>query len=281
MASESTLQRQVSRFATGTAWTPRDTLFVALGVYVLWVVATFVFEGRIQTLLRPDATLDRLVYAVVANLVVGTVLALWVVRRIVGAGVVDPTRAGFRSVLRTASAVVLTGILGGVLYVVGNPPSTDPMVVANVFAQVFPTSIAEVVVCWVLVGATVEALLRARGSNKYVAIAAALVTASVLFGVYHVAHSPPFNTLPQVALLTVVGVVTSLVYFAVRDVYATIVFHTLLALAGVTQSLADAGRLGTFTEPIVPLFAVALVALAVLVASDSGLVRRASVEPQV
>ncbi|KAB1193078.1 CPBP family intramembrane metalloprotease [Haloferax sp. MBLA0076] len=275
MASESTLQRQVSRFTQSAAWTPRDALFVAVGVYALWVIATFVFEGRIQTLLRPDATFDRLVYAVVANLLVGTVLAMWVVRRIVAADVVEQVRAGFQSALRTVGGVVVAAAVGLTLYVVQNPPSTDPMVVGNVFAQVLPTSIAEVVVCWVLVGATVEAVLRGRGSNRYLAIGVAIVTASVLFGVYHVAHSPPFNTLSQVVLLTVVGVVTSLVFFLTRDVYATVVFHTMLALTGVTQSLADAGRLGTFTDPVVPLFVVALVAVAVLVAADVGFVRRA------
>ncbi|WP_411964718.1 type II CAAX prenyl endopeptidase Rce1 family protein [Haloferax sp. YSMS24] len=274
MASESPVQRQVSRLASGTG-TPREFVLAAVGVYVLWVVATFVFEGRIQTLLRPDATLDRLVYAVVANLLVGTLLAMLVVRRIVASGVVTPARIGFRPLVRTIAAVVAAGVVGLALYVVQNPPTTDPVVVANVFAQVVPTSIAEVVVCWVLVGGTVEALLRARGSNRYVAIGVAIVTASVLFGVYHVGHSPPFNTLPQVALLTVVGVVTSLVYFGTRDVYATVVFHTLLALTGVTQSLAAAGRLETFTDLIVPLFAVAFVAVAVFVAADVFFVRRA------
>ena len=275
MASESPVQRQVSRLSSETD-TPREFVFLAIGVYVLWVVATFVFEGRIQTLLRPDATLDRLVYAVVANLLVGTLLAMWVVRRIVAAGVVTPDRIGFRPLVRTVVTVVAVGAVGLALYVVQNPPTTDPVVVANVFAQVVPTSIAEVVVCWVLVGATVEAALRARGTTRFVAIGAAVVTASVLFGVYHVGHSPPFNTVPQIVLLTVVGVVTSLVYFGTRDVYATVVFHTLLALTGVTQSLADAGRLETFADPIVPLFAVAFVAFAVFVAADEFLVRRAS-----
>lgn len=33
----------------------------------------------------------------------------------------------------------------------------------------------------------------------------AAIVASVLFGVYHFAHSPPFNTVDLVVLLTAIG----------------------------------------------------------------------------
>ena len=43
-----------------------------LGLYAAWAAATWVLEGRIRTLLRPEAAFDRALYALVANLLIGT-----------------------------------------------------------------------------------------------------------------------------------------------------------------------------------------------------------------
>lgn len=144
----------------------------------------------------------------------------------------------------------------------------------NVFAQVLPVSIAEVVVCWVVVGGSVAALLRHCGVSRYLADGSALVVSTVLFGVYHFAHSPPFNTVEMVGLLTIVGVGTGLIYFAGGSFYGALVFHNFMALFGIVSSLAEAGQLGTYEQPLVPLLATALVALTILVAVERLFVRR-------
>jgi transposase len=92
-------------------------------------------------------------------------------------------------------------------------------VLVNAFAQVLVVSVAEVIVCWALVGAAVESWLR---PHTQLAWLPAAIAASVLFGLYHFAHSPPFDTIPMVSLLTGVGMVTSAFFFLSRDVYATI-----------------------------------------------------------
>ena len=89
------------------------------------------------------------------------------------------------------------------------------------------------VVCWALIGAVTEAFLSARG--RAVALVGSAVAASVLFGLYHYAHSAPFNTLPMVALLTAVGLVTSAFFLVSRDIYATAVFHNFLGVFGVVR----------------------------------------------
>ncbi|WP_255198468.1 hypothetical protein [Halorarius litoreus] len=268
----------VNRSAIRTL-SPLSKTLVAVGLYGVWTAVTWLLEGRIQTLLRPEATLDRVVYTGVANVLVGTVLALWVVREFVASDVATPRAFGFRTASRTAVGVLLAGVLGVAVYLLQQPPSTDPIVVLNAFAQVLPVSIAEVVVCWVVVGGSVAALLRRRGMNDLLANGLALVVASVLFGVYHVAHSPPFNTLEMVGLLTVVSVGTGLFYFGGGSVYGALVFHNFLALFGVTTALAEAGQLGTYQTPVVPLLATALVATVVLVAMDRVVVRRAARTP--
>lgn len=252
---------------------PPSKVLVAVGAYGVWTAVTWLLEGRIQTLLRPEATVDRVVYTGVANVLVGTILALWLVRAFIASGFVTRRSLGFQSLARTIGAVAIAGVLGLALYLVQQPPSTDPVVVMNAFAQVLPVSIAEVVVCWVVVGGSVGALLRHRGTGRWVADGVALVVASVLFGVYHFAHSPPFNTLEMVGLLTLVSVGTGLFYFVGGSVYGAVVFHNFLALFGVTTTLAEAGQLGAYEVPVVALLATALVSLLVLVGMDRTAVR--------
>lgn len=252
---------------------PVGKTLVAVGTYAAWTALTWVLEGRIRTLLRPDATIDRLVYTGLANVVVGTVLALWVARAFVASGFTSRAELGFRLSPHSLAAVFLAAALGVAQYVAQQPASTDPVVALNVFAQVLPVSIAELVVCWVLVGGSVAALLRRRGRDGRVSDGVALLVASAFFGVYHFAHSPPFNSPEMVGLLTVVSVGTGLFYFVGRSAYGALVFHNFLALVGVVASLADAGRLGAYQEPLAPLLATALVALAALVGTERAFVR--------
>jgi hypothetical protein len=95
-------------------------------------------------------------------------------------------------------------------------------------------------------------------------ILAALI-ASVFFGVYHFAHSPPFNTVPVVMFLTAVGLVTSSFFFVSRDVYGTIAFHNFLGILGVIRALEASGNLSAFEHPIIPLLVMAVVAVALLI----------------
>ena len=52
----------------------------------------------------------------------------------------------------------------------------------------------------------------------------------------------------MVALLTLVGLVTSVAFFASRSVYAAIIFHDFLGVFGVLQALASAGKLSLLAE---------------------------------
>lgn len=272
MATVGTSRR--SRLSTLTEAIASNILPAALGMFVLWTLVTYLLEGRIDALLRPEATIDRLVYAIVANVLVGTVLAVGVVRVYVTSETVAKERLGFRRPGRTVVAVLGAGILGFALYVVQTPPSLNPVVVTNAYAQVLTVSIAEIVVCWVVVGGAVYAATRSRG--ELVGIVAAVVGSAIVFGVYHFAHSPPFNTVGMVGLLTVVGLGTGVVYFVVGDVYAALAFHNFMGVFGVTRVLAESGELVAYSEPLYPLLGTALFSLLVLVAADGFLIRRPS-----
>ena len=241
----------------------RTASLLAVGLYLLWVASTYLLEGLPGTLLRPEATGLRLLYAGVANVLVGTVLALWLAQGFARAGLVSAARLGFRRPRHALLSTLAAAALGLGAYAAQGAPSMNPVVVANGFAQVLVVSIAEVLVCWVVLGGGVQAALRDRG--RVPGSLALIVVPAALFGLYHFAHSPPFNTPGRVLLLTFVGMVTGIFFLVARDVYGTIVFHNFLALFGVLQAVEQTVGLDGYRRVQWPLIATAVSAVGVLV----------------
>ncbi len=251
---------------------PQGILCLALVTYGIWVIATFFLEGRILTLLRPEAVIDRIVYTLIANILIGSLLALVVVRHAVNSNILSLNSAGFQPLKRTLVAVVIAFVLGILILVLQHPASLDPIVLLNVYAQVFTVTIAEIAVCWVVLGSITEGTFSKQG--RFVALLIGILVASILFGIYHFAHSPPFNQPAMVAFLSIIGVVTSLVYFISRDVYATIVFHNFFGCIGVMQSLSLSGVLDAYSQPLFPVIGMAVVSLLLFVSVDLLYVRK-------
>ena len=251
--------------SAATAPNTRMALVLAVGLYLVWILATYLLEGRIHTFLRPEATGARLLYALVANILIGIGGATLVIRFMSRAGAVSTEQAGFRGLGHAAIAVVIGVVIGFALYALQGAPSWNPIVLINAYAQVLVTSIAEILVCWAVVGSVSQALLQDRG--RWASVILAAIIASVLFGVYHFAHSPPFNTIPLVVILSVVGLVTSVFFFVSRDVYGTIAFHNFSGILGVIRALETTGNLSVFERPIIPLLVMAVIAVALLIAA--------------
>jgi hypothetical protein len=249
-----------------------SALAAALVLFAVWTLATWVLEGRIDTLLRPEAVVDRAIYAIVANLLIGIAVAMAVLRMLIRKGWLTRRTAGFGRFTPSAVRLAMAFGLGLGFYMLQGAPSLEPLVLLNAFCQVLVVSAAEVVVCWAVVGATVKSLLEPRG--RAVSIIGAALAASVLFGLYHFAHSAPFNTPGMVALLSVVGLVTSAVFFITRDVYATIIFHNFLGVFGVVQALAASGQLGAYADPQPSLLIMAAATIALLELADWMMLRR-------
>lgn len=251
---------------------PRGILCIALAIYLLWVIATYLLEGRVLTLLRPDAMLDRVVYTIIANILIGSLLAIVVIRYAITHDLVTARNEGFQPLKRTLIAVVLAIAAGIVMLLVLVRPAPDPVVLINIYAQVFPVTVAEIAVCWAMTGAFTEGAFFSRG--RIIAMVCGVVVASVLFGVYHFAHSPPFNLPGTVLFLTLVGVATSLVYFLGRDIYATMAFHNCFGCVGVMQSLAASGLVGVYARPMAPVMAMAVISLVIFVFAEIQYVRK-------
>jgi len=240
-------------------------LTLALSLYLVWVLATYVLEGRIHTFLRPEAMGARLFYALVTNILIGIGASALVIRSLSRAGAISTEQAGFRGLGHAAIAVVVGAVLGFAFYALQGAPSWNPIVLMNAYAQVLVTTIAEILVCLAVIGGLSQARLQDRG--RWVSLILAAVIASVFFGVYHFAHSPPFNTIPLVVILSAVGLVTSVFFFVSRDVYGTIAFHNFSGILGVIRALDTSGTLSVFERPIIPLLVMAVVAIALLIAA--------------
>ncbi|HSA75736.1 MAG TPA: CPBP family intramembrane glutamic endopeptidase [Candidatus Nitrosocosmicus sp.] len=211
-------------------------IMIAITVYLVWTFATYIFEGRINLLHRDDP-LGRFEYSVIVNMIIGTVVAILAIKPfIIASDQLSLSQIGFRSVKNTVALVAVAGTIGFLLFVIQGPASLNPIVISNVFSQTLPTSIAEVVVCWAVIGTSMESFSKNRLGKK-ISVMVGIIISTVLFGVYHFAHSEPFNQVNMVLILMLPGLLTSIVYFVGRNIYATIVFHNFQALFGVVASV--------------------------------------------
>jgi hypothetical protein len=243
---------------------------LATVLYATWTFFTWWFEGRISTLQRLDAASDRLVYALVVNLFLGIVVA-FAFLRMAAPTRYEVTASGLGPGRPRPSAVALAVLAGLAGYASLGAPTLDPIVFLNAYTQVFVVTAAEILVCWSLPAAAIEACGPGGGWRRAMA---ATILSAVLFGVYHAAHSPPFNTMAMIAFLTVVGLVTGLVFTLSRDAYATMIFHNFLGTLGVTQALDATGGLAAFGTIRMPLLVTAATAFGTALLLDVVWFRR-------
>lgn len=253
-------QKTTDSIGTGRA------VLLAAGVYLLWTAVTYLLEGRIGLVHNPTP-LGRAIYVLLANVIIGIGLAFWALRLFVASNIARAEQLGFRSLKRTVIAGLLALVVGGGLFLLQSP-TRNPLLLFNGFAQVLPVSIAEVMVCWAVIGGSFEAWSQSKG--KVVGMVVGIVAANFLFGIYHYAHSAPFNQSWMVFFLMIPGLVTSLVYFLGRDIYATILFHNFLGMTGVMQNV-DPER---FSQPLYHLYILLVISVVALIAADVFFIRR-------
>jgi hypothetical protein len=230
----------------------------ATGVYLLWLAMTWLLEKRVGLFMRHDPA-GRTLYALLANVLIGTLLAGAVLAAGVALGTHGRGAGSSSSLPWRARPFVLafTLVAGGAIAIRATPPAArDTIVIVNAFAQILPTSIAEVVTCWLLVGGAVQASAMRLG--RVPAILLGIAGADFAFAFYHIAHSAPFDRPEMMAFLMLPGLVTGGLVFVVRDRAVAILAQNLFALIGVTKN-ADAS---VFRHPFLWAYAVAIVAAA-------------------
>lgn len=249
-------------------WKSKRRVGEVLALYVAWTGATYLLEGLPRSLLRPEATGLRLAYAVIANLGIGIVLSLWLIRRNLREGPGKLSDHGFGGACRMLAGIGAGTLAGYALFRIVHPGPVGPIVFLNTFAQVWVVSAAEIMVCWALVGGTLRSVLNARGA--LIAGIASAAAASLLFGLYHFAHSPPFNDVRMVVFLTGIGFATSLFWLVSQDNVGTAMFHNFFAATGVLSALEAGGKMSNAAQPAVGPIVMALVAGALLIGARSA-----------
>ena len=231
-------------------------LGLAILLYLLWTIVTFLFEGNINTL-NSGSGFQRLFYATIVNIFLGTMIAGLLVQFGLKQGLFSKATIGLSGLKRTIvmTSLAISGSL--LIFFLQGVPSTHPMVLFNGFAQVFPTTVAEVFICWVLIGSASKAVF--ADTHPRINTLLLILTSSLVFGLYHFAHSAPFNTWSMVGLLTIIGLFTSFFYFIGRDIFSTIIFHNMMATNGVLASIKQ----GSFVTP--QIFLIALMILSFIV----------------
>ena len=124
--------------------------------------------------------------------------------------------------------------------------------------QVLPVSIAEVMVCWALIGSCFESIAKNNNKRKIISVITGAVAALVLFGMYHYAHSPPFNQTSFVLFLMLPSIATAVTYFLGRDIYAAVIVQNFMGIFGV---LANLPALEPFRQPMVPIYTLSAVSV--------------------
>lgn len=245
---------------------------VAVGLWLVWTVVTWLLEGRARTALRPAAVEEGVRFVLLAHLLIGVVGGAFVMRRLRGAGI-GLTEMGVHSPVRSAWSIPAAIVLGIGAMLVVDLPTSDPNAVLNALASSIAAAAAEVVVCWAVIGGVAEALTKQRGvlASRLVH----LVVSSVAYAAYHVAHSPPYAEPVHLVVLAVVGLGTGLFFLTTRDVYGTVILHASLAVYGVLEAVREVGQLDALGEPNPVAWSAAAGALVLLVAVDRWLIRNA------
>ena len=87
------------------------------------------------------------------------------------------------------------------------------------FLLLIPTGIAAVMICWVVVGTHVQALVRHGGA--VISIPAGIVVTGILFGIAMLVMVPVQRSPDLLTLYLGAGMLMAVFFFAVRDIYAT------------------------------------------------------------
>ena len=191
--------------------------------YAIWLFEMYLLEGRIQLFLHPD-TAGLLLYTLICCIAIGIVIPVLIIRKSFVHGDVTMFHLGFRSWCRTVLGVVLTLLVIGLVSTLQNPFGTDKSAFFLAFLLLLPTGIATVMICWVLVGTHIQALVRSGGALLSIPIGVAIT--AILFGLASKAQFPIVTTPDTLFWHIVAGMAAAVFFFLVRDVWSTAVFVT-------------------------------------------------------
>jgi len=198
-------------------------LMIPLVAYVIWLFELYLLEGQTKLFQHPDPA-GLLSYTLICCIAIGIVIPVLIIRKSFMGGDVTMHQLGFRSGYRTVLAVVLTFLVIGLATTLHHPSGPDTPAFFLAFLLLLPTGIATVMICWVLVGTHIQALV--RGGGALLSIPAGVAITAILFGLASKAQFPAVTTPDTLFWYIVAGMAAAVFFFLVRDVWSTAVFVT-------------------------------------------------------
>jgi hypothetical protein len=195
-------------------------LLIPFLVYLAWLLEIFLLAGNNHLLEHPEPAGIGL-YTVIGCILTGMIIPIICIRKAFMSGAVNLFQIGFRTVRRTILACSFTGAIGFGMILLFNPFGTDRIAFANAFLLLLPTAAASVMVCWVLAGTHVQAFVRTGGAA--LSITTGVVVTSLLFASATLAFNPSARQEGALFWPVCIGISTALFFFAVRDIYATVI----------------------------------------------------------
>ena len=229
-------------------------LVIPVLVYVIWVLEIFLFGGVVHLFLAPSGP-ALILYTLVACILMGLVLPIVLIRRAFISGAITMFQFGFRSLIRTVFTIALTCV---VLYGCCSPvqlPGLDQRAFVQSFLLLLPTGVSAVMICWVVVGTHVQALVRHGGA--VISIPVGIVVTGILFCIAMLVMVPVQRSPDLLTMYLGAGMLMAVFFFAVRDIYATSIAVTGCMAFLFSNSIPPAG-----ISPILPWVCAAAIATA-------------------
>jgi hypothetical protein len=198
-------------------------LIIPFLVYLLWSLGTFLFAGNVHLFQQPESR-SLLMYTLVCCVLVGFVLPVVLIRRAFVSGAVNMFQLGFRSFRRTFLAGSLALLIVGALVVLQNPLGPDKSAFGIAFLLLLPAGASSVMVCWVLAGTHLQALVRHGGAP--LSISVGVVITAILFGLTILVLFPGVASGEEIFRSVSLGLLVAVFFFSVRDVWAACIAVT-------------------------------------------------------
>lgn len=193
-------------------------LIIPLLVYCVWLIEIFLLEANLSLFLVPNP-LPLAFYTVAGCILVGMLIPVFMIRRSFLSGAVNMLQIGFRSLRRTVAVCTLTAMVCYLIIILMTLAGALRMAFPGHFLLYLPTGIAAVMICWVLVGTHLQALVRVGGAA--LSIPTGVVITAILFALTMQVLTPASGLKEPLVSGILLGMIVALFFFAVRDVYAT------------------------------------------------------------
>lgn len=209
-------------------------LVIPCAIYTAWLLEIFLLAGSMHIFEQIDPS-GIFLYTIIACIFTGIVAPLLWIRNTFISGAVNMFQIGFRSLRRTLLVCILTCSIGYGTVILFNPFGSDRFAFANAFILLLPSATASVMICLVLIGTHVQAFVRDGG--VILSIFVGITVTAFLFGLTTVALFPGVLQQNILSFSVLTGIIAAFFFFAVREVYSTIIVVALCSVFTVSDRL--------------------------------------------